>query len=54
MNRYINYLPGTGEPLGEEEMRIALTEARSDWMKTVMEEANYEWDDLEKHSKQEV
>jgi hypothetical protein len=54
MNRYINYLPGTGEPLGEEEMRIALIEAQPDWMKTVMEEANYEWDDLEKHSKQEV
>jgi hypothetical protein len=24
MNRYIKYLPGTGDPLGEEEMRIAL------------------------------
>jgi hypothetical protein len=54
MNWYINYLPGTGDPLGEEEMRIALIEAQPDWMKTVMEEANYEWDDLEKHSKQEV
>jgi hypothetical protein len=29
MNRYIKYLPGTGDPLGEEEMRIALIEGRS-------------------------
>ena len=49
MRCYIPYLPGTSDKLTEEEMQYLSIDAQPKWMCNVMNQMNYDWDDLEVH-----
>ena len=51
MRCYIPYLPGTSDELTEEEMQYLSINAQPKWMCNVMNQMNYDWEDLEVHLK---
>ena len=54
MRRYFRYLPGTSAEPTDEEMRYILIDAQPEWMRNAMDQTNYDWEDLEAHSKTQL